>query len=68
MSACIQNSMTQYHPHDSVADTVRHLWRQWQDRSEERNSYVRLTDRDILDIGHSRFEIERELAKPFWRG
>ena len=31
-------------------------------------TYGRMTDRDVQDAGLSRAQIERELARPFWRG
>jgi uncharacterized protein YjiS (DUF1127 family) len=39
----------------------------WRVRIRERDALARLDDRDLRDIGLSRWEIELELAKPFWR-
>ncbi len=48
----------------SVADTLR-IWR---DRIRERQAFPALTDRDLRDLRISRWELDRELGKPFWRG
>jgi uncharacterized protein YjiS (DUF1127 family) len=47
-----------------VGDTVR-IWRE---RTRERQAFAELDYRDLRDIGLSRWEVEGELAKPFWRG
>jgi uncharacterized protein YjiS (DUF1127 family) len=48
----------------SLADTLR-LWRS---RARERHSFPALDDRELRDLRLSRWQVERELAKPFWRG
>jgi uncharacterized protein YjiS (DUF1127 family) len=40
----------------------------WRTRARERRAFTMLEDRDLRDAGISRWEVERELAKPFWRG
>ena len=40
----------------------------WQERSRQRHALARLDDRMLRDIGASRADVERECAKPFWRG
>jgi uncharacterized protein YjiS (DUF1127 family) len=40
----------------------------WHGRVRERQAFARLDYRDLRDIGLSRWEVERELVKPFWRG
>jgi uncharacterized protein YjiS (DUF1127 family) len=39
----------------------------WRRRMRERRALAELTDRDLLDIGATRADIQNELAKPFWR-
>lgn len=39
----------------------------WQERAEQRHQLARLDDRMLRDIGVTRVEVARELAKPFWR-
>jgi uncharacterized protein YjiS (DUF1127 family) len=39
----------------------------WQKRIDARNELAELTLREIQDIGLDQAEIEREIAKPFWR-
>ena len=48
----------------SIAGTLR-LWRT---RNKERHAFPVLDERELRDMRVSRFEVERELAKPFWRG
>lgn len=39
----------------------------WQKRTQARRELAELTFREIQDIGLDQAEIEREIAKPFWR-
>ena len=39
----------------------------WQERARERRQMTWLSERELRDIGVSRSEMARELAKPFWR-
>lgn len=39
----------------------------WSKRIDTRRELAELTFRDIQDIGLDQAEIEREIAKPFWR-
>jgi uncharacterized protein YjiS (DUF1127 family) len=48
----------------SIADTLR----LWGDRIRERRAFPLLEERDLRDLRLSRWEVDRELAKPFWRG
>jgi uncharacterized protein YjiS (DUF1127 family) len=48
----------------SVAATLR-LWRA---RHRERHSFTLLDERDLRDLRLSRWDVERELSKPFWKG
>jgi uncharacterized protein YjiS (DUF1127 family) len=49
------------------AKTLGRLLRQWQARSMGRQELIRLSERDLRDIGVTRAEAEAEAAKPFWR-
>jgi uncharacterized protein YjiS (DUF1127 family) len=40
----------------------------WRSRIRERQAFANLDCRDMRDFGVSRWEVEHELAKPFWRG
>jgi uncharacterized protein YjiS (DUF1127 family) len=48
----------------SAARTL-HLWRR---RHRERHAFPVLDERALRDLRLSRWDVERELAKPFWRG
>jgi uncharacterized protein YjiS (DUF1127 family) len=47
-----------------VARTLR-LWRM---RFRDRQAFPVLDERGLRDLRLSRWDVERELAKPFWRG
>ena len=51
----------------SVQLLVRTL-RLWRRRIRERHAFPILDERDLRDLRLSRWDVERELAKPFWRG
>jgi uncharacterized protein YjiS (DUF1127 family) len=42
--------------------------RLWRRRYRERHAFPVLDEREMRDLRLTRWEIERELAKPFWRG
>jgi uncharacterized protein YjiS (DUF1127 family) len=42
--------------------------RLWRSRIRERRGFAVLDERDLRDLHLSRWEVDRELAKPFWRG
>jgi uncharacterized protein YjiS (DUF1127 family) len=42
--------------------------RLWRSRIRERRTFVSFDDRELRDLGTSRWTIERELSRPFWRG
>lgn len=44
------------------------LLQRWHTRSREREIFALFDHRDLRDIGVSRWDLERELSKPFWRG
>ena len=46
---------------------LRRLVGDWAVRRDDRVTYARMSERDLRDSGLTRFEIERELARPFWR-
>jgi uncharacterized protein YjiS (DUF1127 family) len=39
----------------------------WQERARQRDHLHSLDDAMLKDIGLSRADVEREVAKPFWR-
>ncbi len=39
----------------------------WAARRVEREVYAQITVRDVQDLGMSRWEIEQEIARPFYR-
>lgn len=53
---------------NSLARVVARILRLWRSRMRERNAFTLIDDRDLRDAGLSRYDVQRELAKPFWRG
>jgi uncharacterized protein YjiS (DUF1127 family) len=51
-----------------LAGKLSRLVRLWRERSRERRAFAALDRRDLQDLGLSRWAVELELAKPFWRG
>jgi len=41
--------------------------RLWRTRIRQRHAFPVLDERDLRDLRVSRWDVERELAKPFWR-
>lgn len=76
MSSCTQIALTDLHPISTRSSVLGAGWverlgrafRRWRERQLERESFALITERDLHDMGRNRWEIESELAKPFWRG
>lgn len=39
---------------------------EWQERARQRRQLLELDDRMLKDIGVTRADVDREIAKPFW--
>ena len=50
----------------AIQAVVRTL-RLWRARIRERHAFPVLDERDLRDLRVSRWDVERELSKPFWR-
>ncbi|WP_421706661.1 DUF1127 domain-containing protein [Algihabitans sp.] len=50
-----------------LLETVIGLFMAWQDRANQRYDLAELDDRLLRDVGLDRLEVDREVAKPFWR-
>lgn len=51
----------------SIFENVKATLAVWNQRAQARRELAELTFREIQDIGLDQAEIEREIAKPFWR-
>jgi uncharacterized protein YjiS (DUF1127 family) len=49
------------------AGWIRQTIRLWQARSRERHAFDFVSERELRDLGLSRWDFEREISKPFWR-
>ena len=70
MAVLAQRSLTNYHltaaPRGllaALAASVRH----WHRVSHERRVLAGLSDYELKDFGATRGDVERELARPFWK-
>jgi uncharacterized protein YjiS (DUF1127 family) len=61
---CVQPSLTARGT-AAVQSMVR-TWRRWRARRRQREAFARIEERDLRDLGLSRWDVERELKKPFW--
>ncbi|MEI7709799.1 MAG: hypothetical protein WCI94_00370 [Rhodospirillales bacterium] len=59
-------------PSTSLRFGVPHFLAIWvqrvRQRAQDRDALQYMSDRDLMDINASRYEVVREIAKPFWRG
>jgi uncharacterized protein YjiS (DUF1127 family) len=70
MSATTHSALTQSQAtgrQSSVIASVGDLVGTWRRRIQERQAFAHLDQRDLRDMGLSQWEVETELAKPFWR-
>jgi uncharacterized protein YjiS (DUF1127 family) len=51
-----------------LAKRVARTLRVWGSRIRQRHVFPEIDDRELRDLRISRWELQRELAKPFWRG
>jgi uncharacterized protein YjiS (DUF1127 family) len=47
---------------------IAHTIGTWRTRVRDRRAFATLDYRDLQDLRLSRWELENELSKPFWRG
>ena len=52
----------------ALADRIGRTLRLWRSRLRERRAFPLLEERDLRDLRVTRWELEQELRKPFWRG
>jgi uncharacterized protein YjiS (DUF1127 family) len=62
---CVQPSPTARGT--AAVQSVARVWRLWRARRRERQALTYIDERDLSDLGLSRWDIERELNKPFWQ-
>ncbi len=51
-----------------AADGIARLVVLWLEHNADLRIVEQLEERDLRDMGASRWELRRELARPFWRG
>jgi uncharacterized protein YjiS (DUF1127 family) len=55
-------------PGPGLAARFSRLAQLWRLKASDRRAFADLGERDLHDLGMTRWHVERELAKPFWRG
>jgi len=55
------------HPRTGLLTHIGRTIALWRARRRDRRGFAVLNDRDLQDLRISRWELERELSKPFWR-
>jgi len=74
MATAVHHSLTDCHaaprpaPFAGLAGWIDRMAARWRERALDRRSLATMTDRDLRDAGLTRFAVERELSRPFWRG
>jgi uncharacterized protein YjiS (DUF1127 family) len=73
MAVAVHHPMINYQsdrpaPGATLAGSIGRTLRLWRSRMRERQAFPDLEDRDLSDLRVTRWELERELRKPFWRG
>ena len=51
----------------SFREAIQGVARHWRSRRQERRTFASLDSRDLHDLGVSQWDVEREIARPFWR-
>jgi uncharacterized protein YjiS (DUF1127 family) len=52
----------------AVVKALGRTLRIWRSRVRQRQRFPVIGERELRDLRMSRWDLERELAKPFWRG
>jgi uncharacterized protein YjiS (DUF1127 family) len=67
LTQCQANARPSIRRQSGVAAWVGDVLGTWRRRIQERQAFAHLDQRDLRDMGLSQWEVESELAKPFWR-
>ena len=67
LTDCQSVSHTVHSRSAGISERLGSLVRTWRGRVRERDAFAALDYRDLRDMGLSRWEVEGELRKPFWR-
>jgi uncharacterized protein YjiS (DUF1127 family) len=51
-----------------TGNRISRIIKVWRGRMRERHAYAQIDEFTLRDLALSRWEVEREIAKPFWRG
>ncbi len=67
LTQCQANPSASALDHPGVVARIGDVFGTWRRRIQERQAFAHLDQRDLRDMGLSQWEVESELAKPFWR-
>jgi uncharacterized protein YjiS (DUF1127 family) len=62
---CVQSKLPARR--SAAVQSAVHVWHLWRARRRDRQALAQIDERDLSDLGLSRWDIERELNKPFWQ-
>jgi uncharacterized protein YjiS (DUF1127 family) len=68
LTNCQAPGVSPDHRSINVAGWLKRTLQLWRSRIKERHSFDFVDDRELRDLGLSKWDVEREIAKPFWRG
>lgn len=54
-------------PHRHTLGDLVALYKEWRRRARGRAELAALSDRELRDIGVTRYDAHHEIGKPFWR-
>jgi len=54
-------------PEPSIWRAAREGFRRWRRRRRDRDALASMSERDLHDLGISRYDAWREIRKPWWR-
>ena len=73
MAALMPHAMTNCQAHPASAtqagliDRIAGTLQVWRTRIHDRHSFDHVDERELRELGLSRWDVEHEIAKPFWR-
>ena len=68
LTGCQSFHRSSHAPRPGITARIAATIATWRHRVRDRHAFADLNYRDLRDLRMSQWEVERELAKPFWRG
>ncbi len=68
LTNCQSMAQTSAASHGGIAGWLAKAFHNWRERAAERHELAQMDDRALRDARLNRWEVQQELARPFWRG